>query len=91
VNSSLTSTMASCLPDTYPPEFGGSGCALLQEYGAAPDSSKNKGDGLGSAAGESGGSSKQPAGQLPSLLPEEVLMYHRASSRLAELCAVVGQ
>jgi hypothetical protein len=62
----------------------------LQDYGAA-GGNKQDNDDLGAAAGESGGSSNQPARQLPSaLLPEEVLMYHRASSRLAELCAVVG-
>jgi hypothetical protein len=58
----------------------------------AASSNQRGGDDLGSAAGESGRSSNQPAGQLPSsLMPEEVLMYHRASSRLAELCVVLEQ
>jgi hypothetical protein len=68
-------------------------CVPLQKYGAVAGSDQKRGgDDLGSAAGESGRSSNQPAGQLPSaLLPEEVLMYHRASSRLAELCVVLEQ
>ncbi|KAF6249835.1 hypothetical protein COO60DRAFT_927828 [Scenedesmus sp. NREL 46B-D3] len=65
---------------------------LVQEYGAPRGSNTRDVDDLGSAAGEIRGSRTQPASQLPSaLLPEEVLMYHRASSRLAELCAVTEQ
>lgn len=40
-----------------------------------------------------GGGTAQSAQQLPqppALLAEEVLMYHRASSRLVELCAFPG-
>ncbi|KAF8058045.1 Afg1l [Scenedesmus sp. PABB004] len=63
---------------------------LLREHGPGARADGGGRDELGAAAGEVGGgaASGGGGGGRSALLPEEVLMYHRAASRLAELCEV---